>query len=74
MRFAITLTVDATGSGRSLLDWLDYMLLDESRADVNRAIADGRVMVDGSVASDPNLQLTVGLDVKFTEAATHEQP
>jgi len=70
MRFAITLTVDASASGRSLHDWLVYMLLDETPDSVLAAIKDGRVAVDGLAITDPDARIPPGAEVRFQEAKT----
>ena len=68
MRFAITLTVDATAAGKPLAAWLIYMLLDETPASVQAALEDGRVEVDGVTVRDPDTPLRAGAEVKFQQA------
>lgn len=67
MRFAITLTVDSSDAGKTLLEWLAYMLVDETRESVLESIREGRVAIDQVPATDPDVTLGGGARVAFQE-------
>ena len=69
MRFAINMTVDRMDAGKSLVEWLAYMLVDETRASVIDAIQEGRVAIDRVPVTDPEVTLTAGVEVSFQQAA-----
>jgi hypothetical protein len=68
MRFVISMTVDASEEGDSLLDWLIFHLVDERRAGILRALKAGRVAVDRVAVMDPAHRVVPGTEIGFQEA------
>ena len=68
MRFVINLTVSSADEGKTLLDWLVYHLVDETRSDVLRALKAGRVAINRRPVQDPNHRLVAGAEVGYQEA------